>query len=113
MYYRSEERILLIPLEANRLSFVCSVLQKPFRDFLGNLVRTLTGTTGCAAVVSLPQSKPEMSDWDLRWQDIVVKEVNRVAKNLISNDEAEISEVVRRRLFEDLGNERMQKNMAW
>ncbi len=85
---------------------------EPFRDFLGNLVRTLTGTTGCAAVVSLPQSKPEMSDWDLRWQDIVVKEVNRVAKNLISNDEAEISEVVRRRLFEDLGNERLQKNVA-
>jgi hypothetical protein len=53
-----------------------------------------------------------MSDWDLRWQDIVIKEVNRVAKNLISNDEAEISEVVRRRLFEDLGNERTRKNVA-
>jgi hypothetical protein len=85
---------------------------EPFRDFLGNLVRTLTGTTGSSAVVSLPQSKPEMSDWDLRWQDIVVKEVNRVAKNLISNDETEISEVVRRRLFEDLGNERTRKNVA-
>jgi len=83
-----------------------------FRDFLANLVRTLTGTTGSAAMISLPQSKPEMSDWDLRWQDIVVKEVNRVAKNLISNDEAEISEVVRRRLFEDLGNERARKNVA-
>jgi hypothetical protein len=84
-----------------------------FRDFLGNLVRTLTGTTGgAAAVISLPQSKPEMSDWDLRWQDIIVKEVNRVAKNLLSNDEAEISEVVRRRLFEDLGGERVRKNVA-
>ncbi len=83
-----------------------------FRDFLANLVRTLTGTTGSAAMISLPQSKPEMSDWDLRWQDIVVKEVNRVAKNLISNDEAEISEVVRRRLFEDLGSERARKNVA-
>ena len=83
-----------------------------FRDFLANLARTLTGTTGSAAMISLPQSKPEMSDWDLRWQDIVVKEVNRVAKNLISNDEAEISEVVRRRLFEDLGNERTRKNVA-
>jgi len=63
-------------------------------------------------MISLPQSKPEMSDWDLRWQDIVVKEVNRVAKNLISNDEAESSEVVRRRLFEDLGSERTRKNVA-
>ncbi|MFH0813727.1 MAG: DUF499 domain-containing protein, partial [Pseudomonadota bacterium] len=87
-------------------------LAEPFRDFLGNLVRTLTGTTGSAAVVSLPQSKPEMSDWDLRWQDIITKEINRVAKNLIANDETEISEVVRRRLFEDLGNERIRKNVA-
>jgi hypothetical protein len=85
---------------------------EPFRDFLANLVRTLTGTTGSAAMVSLPQSKPEMSDWDIRWQDIVVKEVNRVAKNLIANDEAEISEVVRRRLFEDLGSEKIRKNVA-
>ena len=85
---------------------------EPFRDFLANLVRTLIGTSGSAAVVSLPQSKPEMSDWDLRWQDIVVKEVNRVAKNLISNDEAEISDVVRRRLFEDLGSERTRRNVA-
>jgi len=83
-----------------------------FRDFLGNLVRTLTSVTGSAAVVSLPQSKPAMSDWDLRSQDIIVKEVNRVAKNLISNDEAEISEVIRRRLFEDLGKERTQKQVA-
>jgi hypothetical protein len=83
-----------------------------FRDFLGNLVRTVTGTTGSAAVISLPQSKPEMSDWDLRWQDVIVKEVNRVAKNLIANDEAEISEVVRLRLFEDLGSERIRRNVA-
>ncbi len=83
-----------------------------FRDFLANLVRTLTGATGSAAMISLPQSKPEMSDWDLRWQDIIVKEVNRVAKNLMANDEAEISEVVRRRLFEDLGNERTRKSVS-
>lgn len=83
-----------------------------FRDFLGNMVRAMTGVTGCSAVVSLPQSKPEMSDWDLRWQDIVVKEVNRVAKSLISNDEAEISDVIRRRLFEELGSERTRKSVA-
>lgn len=87
-------------------------MAEPFRDFLGNLVRTLTGMTGSAAVISLPQSKPEMSDWEQRWQDIIVKEVNRVAKNLLSNDEAEISEVVRRRLFEDLGSERTRKAIA-
>jgi hypothetical protein len=83
-----------------------------FRDFLANLVRAMTGTTGCAAMVSLPQSKPEMHDWDLRWQEIIVKEVGRVAKQLIANDETEISEVVRRRLFEDLGSDRVRGNVA-
>jgi hypothetical protein len=83
-----------------------------FRDFLANLVRSMTGMKGCAAMMSLPQSKPEMSDWDLRWQDIIVKEAGRVAKPLIVNDEAEISEVVRRRLFEDLGNEIWRKKVS-
>jgi hypothetical protein len=83
-----------------------------FRAFLGNLVRCMTGTQKCAAMVSLPQSKPEMDDWELRWQDLIAKEIGRVAKQLIANDEAEISEVVRRRLFEDLGNDRVRKNVA-
>lgn len=83
-----------------------------FKDFLQNLVRATTGTQGCAAMLSLPQSKPEMNDYELRWQDIIVKEVGRVAKQLIANDEAEISEVVRRRLFEDLGSERVRGNVA-
>ncbi|NJL26725.1 MAG: AAA family ATPase [Thermoanaerobaculia bacterium] len=34
------------------------------------------------------------------------------AKDLIANDETEISEVIRRRLFEDLGNEKTRKNVA-
>ncbi len=87
-------------------------MAESLRDFLGNLVRTLTGTTGCAGLVSLPQSKPEMSDWDLRWQAIIVREVGRVAKQLIANDEAEIGEVVRRRLFEELGSEGTRRNVA-
>jgi len=112
----------LIDLAGGRVLILCDEVlnflsrhrdrAESFRDFLANLVRTLTGTTGSAALVSLPQSKPEMSDWDLRWQDIIVKEVNRIAKNLIANDESEISEVVRRRLFEDLGSERTRKSIC-
>ncbi|RMH36427.1 MAG: ATP-binding protein [Nitrospirae bacterium] len=83
-----------------------------FRAFLGNLVRCTTGTTQCAAVISLPQSKPELDDWELRWQELIAKEIGRVAKHLIANDEREISEVVRRRLFEDLGSERVRKLVA-
>jgi len=83
-----------------------------FRSFLANVVRSMTATTCCTAVVSLPQSKPEMDDWELRWQDLICKEVGRVAKQLMVNDEAEISEVVRRRLFEDLGSDKIRKNIA-
>ena len=38
--------------------------------------------------------------------------VRRVSRDLIANDESEISEVVRRRLFEDLGSERIRKRIA-
>jgi hypothetical protein len=74
--------------------------------------RAMTGTERCAAVISLPRSQVEMSDYDLQWQEKINKVVRRVAKDLISNDEAEISEVVRKRLFEDLGSEKIRKNVA-
>ena len=47
-----------------------------------------------------------MTDRDRLWQARITKVVRRVARDLIANDESEISEVVRRRLFADLGNER-------
>jgi hypothetical protein len=53
-----------------------------------------------------------MTEWDAQWQDKITKVVKRVAKDLISNDEAEISEVVRRQLFEDLGNEKVRKAVS-
>src|SRR5207245_7330598 len=65
----------------------------------------MTGNPRCAVVISLPRSQVEMTDWDLQWQERITKVVRRVAKDLIANDETEISEVVRRRLFEDLGTE--------
>lgn len=83
-----------------------------FFSFIDNLVRAMTGTEQSAAVISLPRSQVEMSDYDLQWQEKINKVVRRVAKDLISNDEAEISEVVRKRLFEDLGSEKIRKNVA-
>ena len=53
-----------------------------------------------------------MTEWDQEWQDRISKVVRRVAKDLIANDETEISEVVRRRLFQDLGSERIRKSVA-
>ncbi len=83
-----------------------------FHAFIQNLTVATTGTTHAAAVISLPRSQVEMTDSDQQWQDRITKVVRRVAKDLIANDESEISEVIRRRLFEDLGNDRIRKNVA-
>ena len=83
-----------------------------FHAFIQNLTVAVTGTTRAAAVISLPRSQVEMTDWDQQWQDRIRKVVGRVAQDLIANDESEISEVVRRRLFADLGNARIRKKVA-
>ena len=87
-------------------------MAEQFYAFLQNLTVATTGCTHGAAVISLPRSQVEMTDWDMKWQDKITKVVRRVAKDLIANDEAEISEVVRRRLFEDIGSERTRKNIS-
>ncbi len=70
-----------------------------FYAFVDNLVRSMTARAHAAALISLPRSQVEMTDWDVMWQERPTKVVRRVAKDLIANDETEISEVVRRRLF--------------
>ena len=83
-----------------------------FHAFIQNLTVAVTGATGVAAVISLPRSQVEMTDWDSQWQDRITKVVRRVAQDLIANDEAEIGDVVRRRLFEDLGSERARRHVS-
>ena len=83
-----------------------------FHAFIQNLTVATTGTTHGACVISLPRSQVEMTEWDQEWQDKIAKVVRRVAKDLIANDETEISEVVRRRLFQDLGSDRIRRNVA-
>jgi hypothetical protein len=87
-------------------------MAEPFHAFIQNLTGATTGAKRGAAVISLPRSQVEMTDWDYQWQEKITKVVRRVAKDLIANDEAEIGEVVRRRLFENLGSERNRKNVA-
>ena len=83
-----------------------------FHAFMQNLTVAITGTTRAAAVISLPRSQVEMTDWDRQWQERITKVIRRVAQDLIANDESEISEVVRRRLFQDLGNVRVRRKVA-
>ncbi|MGQ0663772.1 MAG: DUF499 domain-containing protein [Pseudomonadota bacterium] len=83
-----------------------------FYSFIQNLTVATTGAQGAAAVLSLPKSKTEMTEWEAEWQTRIHKVVKRVAKDLIANDEAEVSEVVRRRLFEALGDDKPRKRVA-
>ncbi len=87
-------------------------MAEPFHAFIQNLTVATTGTTHSACVISLPRSQVEMTDWDQEWQDRISKVVRRVAKDLIANDETEISEVVRRRLFENLGSDKTRRTVA-
>ena len=87
-------------------------MAESFHAFIQNLTVAVTGTTQAAAVISLPRSQVEMTEWDQQWQERLTKVVRRVARDLIANDESEISEVVRRRLFEDLGKARIRKKVA-
>ena len=87
-------------------------MAEKFHAFLQNLTVAVTGATHAAAVISLPRSQVEMTAWDQEWQERITKVVRRVARDLIANDESEISEVVRRRLFEDPGSERVRRRVA-
>ena len=87
-------------------------MAESFYAFLQNLTVALTGSTRAVAVISLPRSPVEMTEWDHEWQERITKVIGRVAQDLIANDESEISEVVRIRLFEKLGSERVRKNVA-
>ena len=87
-------------------------MAESFYAFLQNLTVAVTGTTQAAAVISLPRSQVEMTDWDRQWQERITKVVRRVARDLIAVDESEISEIVRRRLFEDIGKPRIRGRVA-
>ena len=87
-------------------------MAESFHAFIQNLTVATTGAHHAAAVVSLPRSQTEMTDWDRQWQERIVKLVRRVARDLIANDGAEIGEMVRRRLFEELGDERRRRKVA-
>jgi len=83
-----------------------------FHAFIQNLSVAVTGSTSAAAVISLPRSQVEMTDWDQQWQEKITKIVRRVSEDIFANDESEISEVICRRLFEDRGTERMRRKIA-
>jgi len=84
----------------------------PFYSFIDNLVRAMTAGGSQAAMISLPRSKVEMTEWERDWQEKITKVVRRVSRDLLVAEEGETAEVVRRRLFEDLGSPRTRASVA-
>lgn len=83
-----------------------------FHSFMQNITSALTGAERAVGLFSLPASPTEMTDSLREWQDRLTKVVGRVGKDLVANDSAEVSEIVRRRLFQDAGRDSMRRAVA-
>lgn len=112
LYAAAGKPVLILCDEVLNFTNRHRAMSEPFHAFIQNLTVSMTGTGRGAAVISLPRSQVEMTDWDLQWQEKITKVVRRVAKDLIANDEGEISEVIRRRLFDNIGEEKARRNVA-
>jgi len=80
-----------------------------FHSFMQNLTVALTSAERAVGLFSLPASPTEMTEELLEWQDKLTKVVGRVGKDLVVNDASEVSEIVRRRLFENAGRDSMKR----
>ena len=50
-------------------------MAEPFYAFLQNLTVAVTGANRTVAVISLPRSQVEMTEWDQEWQERITKVV--------------------------------------
>jgi len=80
-----------------------------FHSFVQNLTSALTSTKQAVGLLSLPASPTEMTERLYEWQTKLTKVVGRLGKPLIATDPEEVSEIIRRRLFEDPGRRSMQQ----
>lgn len=83
-----------------------------FHSFLQNLTVALTSADKAVGLFSLPASPTEMTEELRDWQDKLTKVVGRVGKDLVASDASEVSEIVRRRLFEDGGRDSMRRAIS-
>ncbi len=78
-----------------------SGLSEQLYDFLHNLSETVRGMNNVVLVISLPKSEIiEMTSDDESDYDRLKHMLNRLGKPLILASESEVSEIIRRRLFE-------------
>jgi hypothetical protein len=83
-----------------------------FHSFVQNLTSALAGAQKAVGLLSLPASPTEMTQPLYEWQIKLTKVVGRIGLPLIATDPEEISEIIRQRLFEDIGRKTMQQAVA-
>lgn len=81
-----------------------SRLVSQFYSFLDILTREVAGSTKTVLVVSLPLSEYEMTQEDVVEFQRLSKLLGRTSEAKILSEQMEIAEIVRRRLFEDVGD---------
>ncbi len=73
-------------------------------SFLDILTREVAGTSRAVLVVSLPMSEYEMTQEDEADYQRLEKLLDRLSKAVLLSEQVEIAEIVRRRLFEEIGD---------
>ncbi len=79
-------------------------LVSQFYSFLDVLTREVIGSVNTALVVSLPLSEYEMTQEDEAEFQRLSKLLDRLSKAVLLSEKMEIAEIVRRRLFEEVGD---------
>ncbi len=94
-------------VSASAVKVEASNLSDQTVSFLQELTESVSGTDHCVLIATLPASAQEMTSSLVSNQILTALEnrITRVGANMKPVEDEEIFEVVRRRLFEDLGNE--------
>ena len=95
-----------------RVGSGASTLATQFYSFLQNLSEEVTSRTGVCLVLSLPKSEREMSVDDEEDFRRLEKLTERVGKPYVLSEGLEIAEIVRQRLFEEIGDVSARRKAA-
>jgi len=87
-------------------------LGSQFYSFLDVLTREVAGTSNVVLVVSLPLSEYEMTQEDEAEFQRLDKLLGRLSKAVLLSEQVEIAEIVRRRLFEEIGDPKEVRRTA-
>ncbi|MFN6374632.1 MAG: ATP-binding protein [Chitinophagia bacterium] len=94
-------------VSASAVKVEASNLSDQTVSFMQELTEAVTGTDNCVLIATLPASAQELAASPISSQILTALEnrITRVGANMKPVEDDEIFEVVRRRLFEDLGSE--------